>query len=200
MLVLSSLFSSYLFDTQDAIINDTREGKVNQVSVVGVGQSYVVGDICNFDSTEDYLSAIVSEVTGPEVIKIESEILSYGKEVVKIVQSDKRTLRTYIEPAVGYLDNDQVIFSGLSTFLQDVSGPKSIVVSNVSMSLFAPLPGAPIGMVTDIFVNSIPDEVSIGSSILIGENVGVGSTAESAGSYQHLPSQQSTSYHQTTAI
>ena len=174
------LVQSYLFDTQDAIINDTREGKVNQVSVVGVGQSYVVGDICNFDSTEDYLSAIVSEVTGPEVIKIESEILSYGKEVVKIVQSDKRTLRTYIEPAVGYLDNDQVIFSGLSTFLQDVSGPKSIVVSNVSMSLFAPLPGAPIGMVTDIFVNSIPDEVSIGSSILIGENVGVGSTAESA--------------------
>ena len=57
------LVQSYLFDTQDAIILDTQDGRVKNIDVVGIGQSYVVGDICNFDSSEDYLSAVVSEVT-----------------------------------------------------------------------------------------------------------------------------------------
>ena len=174
------LVQSYLFDTQDAIINDTVEGKVSQIDVVGIGQSYVVGDICNFDSDEDYLSAVVLEVTGQEVKTIQSKILSYGKDVVKIVQTDKETLRAYIEPAHAYLSGDEVVFSGLSTYLKRVAGPEDITVRIGAMSLFAPLDRAPIGMVTDIFLNSIPEEVSIGSSIRIGSNVGVGSTAESA--------------------
>ena len=174
------LVQSYLFDTQDAIILDTRDGRVNSVDVVGIGQSYVVGDICNFDSDQDYLSAVVSQVTGSEIETIEEKILSYGKDVVKIIQSDKNKIRAYIPPAHGYLDGDQVIFSGLSTTLSNVSGPREVSVYKERASLFAPLPRAPIGMVTDIFLSTIPEDVSIGSSIKIGESVGVGSTAESA--------------------
>ena len=174
------LVQSYLFDTQDAIILDTQDGKVKNIDVVGLGQSYVVGDICNFDSSEDYLSAVVSEVHGPLVKDVQAKILSYGKDVVKILQQDKRTIRIYTPPAHGYRDNDEVIFSGLSTTLSNIAGPRQITVKKEQASLFAPLPGAPIGMVTDIFLNSIPESISIGCSIKIGENVGVGSTAESA--------------------
>ena len=184
------LIQSYLFDTQDAIINDTRDSRVTAVDVVGVGQSYKVGDICNFTSDQDYLSAIVSEIRGPEVISINSKVLSYGKEVVKIIQKDKDVIRTYIDPAHAYRDNDQVIFSGVGTNLKDVAGPRDIKVTSKKMSLFAPLPRAPIGMVTDIFVNSIPEDVSIGCSIQIGENVGVGSTAEAATIINIWPNQK----------
>jgi hypothetical protein len=184
------IVQSYLFDTQDAIINDTRDGKVSAVEVVGAGQSYKVGDICNFTTDQDYLSAIVNEVRGPEVISINSEILSYRKDVVKIVQHDKDIIRTYVSPAHAYLDNDQVIFSGVGTNLKDIAGPRDIKVYTKKMSLFAPLPEAPIGMVTDIFVNSIPEDISIGCSIQIGENVGVGSTAEAATIINIFPNQK----------
>ena len=174
------LVQSYLFDTQDAIILDTLDGKVTSVDVVGIGQSYVVGDICNFDSDEDYLSSIVSQVAGSPVKDIQAKVLSFGKDVVKIIQHDKKKIRAYIPPAHGYRDKDQVIFSGLSTTLSNISGPREVSVRQQQASLFAPLPGTQIGMVTDIFINNIPDDVSIGSSIKIGERVGVGSTAESA--------------------
>ena len=174
------LVQSYLFDTQDAIILDTRDGRVNNIDVVGIGQSYAVGDICNFESDEDYLSASVSKVTGSLVKDIQERVLSYGKDIVKIVQHDKKKIRAYIPPAHKYFDKDQVVFSGLSTVLSNVSGPREIKVRTQQASLFAPLPGAPIGMVTDIFLNNIPEDISIGSSIMIGESVGVGSTAESA--------------------
>ena len=137
----------------------------------------------------------VSQVAGSLVKDIQAKVLSFGKDVVKIIQHDKKKIRAYIPPAHGYRDKDQVIFSGLSTTLSNISGPREITVRQQQASLFAPLPGAPIGMVTDIFLNNIPEMLVLVVASKLVRDVGVGSTAESATVINIFPNQQSTPYH-----
>ena len=164
------LLQSYLSDNQDATVTDTRPGRVDSISVVGAGQSYKVGDIPVFESTDDGVVSFVSEIAGKEIESIEDVTLSYSKLNTKLLRRTDKKVRVYVEPFHEYNDRDTVIISGLSTLTSPVAGDYIINVDNTEMSLFTPLPPTPSGEeVQDIFVNSISNNVSVGSSLLIGK-------------------------------
>ena len=163
------MVQSYLFDNQDGVVTDTRPGRVDSIEVVGIGQSYKIGDIPVFDSTEDNLVSFVSEIRGKDIETIEEDILSYSKTVTKVIKKDSKIIRVYVDSYHEYEDKDTVIISGLSTFTSTIAGPHVIRIDDSEMTLFAPLSPTPTGEeVVDIFVNAITPNVSVGSSLMIG--------------------------------
>ena len=167
------LVQSYLEGVQDSIIESVKSGTISGINVVGGGADYKVGDIPVFDTSKDVLSSVVTEVEGVPIISIGSSSKSYGKFDTKITRLTPSKLRVHVYPSHEYLDGDLVIFSGLSTVTSDLAGPKRVIVDNAKMALSAPLPPTPIETVSDISVNTITDNVSIGSSVIIG----IGSTS-----------------------
>ena len=177
---------SYLFDVQDSIIESTLSGKADQIEVVGIGQSYKVGDVPVFESDEDYLSSRISAITGKEIREITSNTLGYPKEAVTITELNADTLRVFVEPSHEFSDGDSVIFSGLSTNTARLAGPQQIKFTTTQMSLFSPIPPQTFGEVRDIFVNSISEEVSVGCTLYVG----VGSTGETQSVINIFPEQK----------
>ena len=169
------IVQSYLFETQETSIESIATSEVDTVSVVGAGVSYAVGDVAVFDSTQDSLSAAVSDVTGKEVISIGSSILGYDRSDVKIVRLGKDSLRVHIDPSHEFIENDTVVFNGLSTALVGLSKPQIISVDNRYMSLYSPvgLQTATDGFV-DLFVNTLTSNFDVGSKLTIG----IGSTTQ----------------------
>ena len=165
------LTQSYLDDKQETLITAINNGKVDDIRVLGVGVSYSVGDIPVFDRSEDFLTSVVTEVVGKDVAAISNETLGYIRENTRLIKLNDTTLRVYVEPSHDYIANDQVVFSGLSTDLASISGPQIISLDERVMSLYSPL-GPTVsqfnGQVDDIFVNTINDNISVGSSIAIG--------------------------------
>lgn len=168
------LDQSYLDDSQDSIIQSINTGTIDELTVVGAGISYAIGDIVSFDDTFDYISAVVDLVEGEEVTQIQSVVESYGKDKTKVIRLNSDSIRIYVDPYHNYIDGDKVSISGLTTYTEGLSGTSEISFVRGQMSLFANIPPTPFETVTDIFVNTIVDEVSIGSSI----TVGVGTLAE----------------------
>ena len=170
------LVQSYLYETQETSIESIQSSNVSFISVVGAGRSYVVGDVPQFDQSEDVLSSVVSDVVGKEVVSIGSSIIGYGRTDVRIVKQGKSTVKVYVDPQHVFLDKDTVIFNGLSTSLSPLTEPQLISVNNESMSLYSPVePELSFDGFADIFVNTISSNVEIGSEL----NVGIGSTVES---------------------
>ena len=165
------LTESYLFDTQETVVTSISQGTINDVSIVGAGLSYSVGDIPVFDGTEDNLTCVVNSIVGKEVNSISNETLSYNRLDTRLIRLNDRTIRVYVEPSHEYLENDSVVLSGLSSNLTSLAGPQIIKLDQRSMSLYSPLQPtvSPLsGQVDDIFVNTLIDNVSVGSSITIG--------------------------------
>ena len=168
------LDQSYLQDVQETIIQSINAGTVDGLTIVGAGASYSVGDIVNFDNSTDYISVVIDQVEGEEVTKIESIVKSYGKEVTKVIRQDNETVRVYVYPYHTYLSGDKVVLSGLSTYTQQLNGTHEIEFTRDQMTLYAPVRSSTFESVEDVFVNSISNKVSVGSSICIG----VGTMAE----------------------
>ena len=169
------LVQSYLFDTQETTIESIETSKVDRIVVVGAGQSYAVGDIPLFDTTTDVVSSVVSEVEGKGVVSIASSIVGYGRTDIKIVKLGKETVRVYVDPKHDYLDNDTVVFNGLSTALSGLTDAQIISIDSSYMTLYSPVePQAANDGTADIFVNTLTDNFSIESNIVIG----IGSTTQ----------------------
>ena len=165
---------SYLFDIQDSIVETVTPGTIDTINIVGAGKDYSVGDIPIFDSIEDSISSVISKVTGFGVSSIQQNTLTYSKLDTKVIRVDQKTIRVYVYPNHSYNANDSVIISGLSTITSSIGGSRVISVDNSAMSLYSPVPPIVNDGTTDVFVNSISSNVSVGSSIIIG----VGNTSE----------------------
>ena len=166
------LTQSYLFDTQDTIVQSVGVGQVNEIRVVGVGQSYRVGDLPVFDSSEDEVNSIVSAITGKEIEKISVDTLSYQKDSTKLIRLTKDKVRIYVEPNHNYNSGDTIVLSGLSTFTSVLAGPQIIRVDDKRMSLFSFVGPTAVGNVEDILVATVTDNVSVGSTLFLGEGPG----------------------------
>ena len=162
------LVQSYLSDVQDTIIEAINPGSVKDITIVGAGNSYRTGDKPVFDTTEDILSTVVSEVNGPAVLSIEESYVGYGKAQTKLIRLGSDKVRIFIDPSHELLNEDRVVLSGLSTVTSLLAGPKIITVDNSRMTLQKSIAPTAFGEVTDIVVNTITSNVSVGSSVVIG--------------------------------
>lgn len=160
---------------QKSIVDSIEKGIIEEFEVLSPGTSYKVGDRLNFsqDTTGEGLDARVYSLRGKQVSKVSTNVETYENSIFTWENGNK--IKVTILPYHNILDRDSVVVSGFSTNLSYVNGSHIVGVTSYTTTLTKDIPTNPIaGIITDVYVANIPDEVSIGSSIKIsGEIFGV---------------------------
>ncbi|MEY3470455.1 MAG: Prochlorococcus phage, partial [Actinomycetota bacterium] len=155
---------------QVTIVESVLSGSVNDFEIINEGDNYKVGDNLEFDDLDTDgggLSAQVSELTGKEIININTSSVLYNNAV--FTWSGKNVVNIKIEPYHDLSNLDYVSVSGLSTSLSSLNGFHKIGVTSYTSILIKDIPSS--GIVTDIYVSNIPKNISIGSSVGIGTEI-----------------------------
>ena len=156
---------------QQSIIESTSFGSVNSIQIINSGENYEVGDTAVFDNTNTNgggLSVSVNSILGKNVTSVETTIDSYQNTV--FVSKDSNTVSAFISTAPSLNDSDIINISGLSTTgISGLVGSHKLGISTASTIVYQEIPNSSSsGIVTDIYVTNIPDQISVGSSIGIG--------------------------------
>lgn len=154
-------------DNYVSIVESVFSGSVDDFEIINSGDNYKVGDTINFDESETGgggLNAIVSEIKGKEIVNIESSSEFYDDAV--FTWENGNQIRVKITPKHNLQNLDYVTISGFTTSLSELNGIEQIDINLYSSVLTSNLPSS--GIVTDIYVANIPENISIGSSIGIG--------------------------------
>jgi hypothetical protein len=155
---------------QKTLIESVSSGSVSSLQIVNSGSDYKVGDEILFDETGTEgggIYAKVSKVKGKQINEIDTNIESYADSV--ITWENGNTVRVQILPYHEFLSGDNINISGLSTQVSNLNGSYRIGLTTYSTILDKEIPAyASTGIVTDIYLSSIPETVSIGSSFKIG--------------------------------
>jgi len=165
-------FISESYETlmQSAVIDSITKGSVDGFVINESGANYRVGDIASFDSTDTNgggLSAYVGSVTGKSIVDVNTTIQTYQSNVLTWDNSNQ--VSVHVDPYHTFLENDQIVISGLSTFVPGLTKTHKIGVTSETTRLVAEVAAnSTVGFVTDIFVISIPSTVSAGTTVAIG--------------------------------
>ena len=155
---------------QTAVIDSITKGSVDGFTINQSGTGYRVGDVATFDNDGTNgggLSAYVDRVTGKTIVDVNTTIQDYQSTV--LVWDNSSQVSVHVSPSHTFLDNDQIAISGLSTFVSGLTRLHKIGVTSESTKLVAEVPAnSTVGLVTDIFVISIPSSVSAGTTVSIG--------------------------------
>ena len=163
--------SQSLFN-QEASVESTTKGSITSVDIRNPGVNYQVDDLINFDNTGTNgggASARVVKVDGASVTSIASSFREYTGSVLLW---DKGSIDIKISPFHDFQKDDIISISGLSTFVNKISGLRKVAISTATFNLYRDLPAnSSSGIMTDIYVSNIPSILSIGSTIGIGTEV-----------------------------
>ena len=155
---------------QSAIIESVNVGSVDNLIVNQSGQGYKVGDVAVFDDTEtngSALSATVGSIKGKDIENISTTLVTY--QSCPVVWDNANQLSVYVNSPHGFDDQDTVIVSGVSTFVAGLTKSHEIGVTSETTYLIQQIPSnATAGFVTDIYVSSNFNNLSIGSTLGIG--------------------------------
>jgi hypothetical protein len=157
---------------QKTLIESVSSGSVSSFEIIKSGTDYSVGDALLFDNdgVGEGISAEVSEVTGKEIVSIDTTIESYNDSVIE--WENVNTVKIHISPYHNFSNKNNINISGLSTQVSNLNGSYQIGLTTYSAILDKDIPDYSItGIVTDIYVTSIPEKVSIGSSIRIENEI-----------------------------
>lgn len=160
-------FISYNFD-QLSEVSNTVSGEIADVKIINGGDNYKVGDILYFnnDETSGYgLDCIVEKIKGEKIDKIESEIKIY--ENAKLLKYSDNNFYVKYQPNYDIVNNSFVTLSGLTSSFSHLNGEHLVTLPEFQTKLSLQIPNTNAGIVTDIYLQSFPRQVSIGSSIKI---------------------------------
>ena len=157
--------------SQSSIVESTTSGSVDSISIINIGDNYKIGDAAIFDNTNTNgggLSVSVKSIQGKPVTSIETSVDTYDNTV--FIWRDPQHVSAFISTAPNLNDHDNVIVSGLSTSaIKGLSGSHKIGIDTAQCSVYKEIPNSTTtGIVTDIYVSHIPNNISAGSSIGIG--------------------------------
>ena len=153
-----------------AIVESIKRGSVNSLDIVDGGQNYMIDDQIVFDNSDTMgsgASAIVSSIEGKDVVNLETTNITI--EDVTFQWLNPSTIIGKFIPE-DYFENDtELVISGLSTYVDGLTNTFKIGISTEIKILVDNVPSNPniSGIVTDIHLNTIPNFVSIGSTIQI---------------------------------
>jgi hypothetical protein len=155
---------------QKSIVESVSKGSIDSFSIVTAGTDYQVGDQLEFDNTGTNgggIAAAVYSVDGVGISSIQTNIQTYNNTV--LTWNDGNSISGKIVPYHNLLNGDNIIISGLSTSATNLNGIYSIGVTTYYTVTSKYIPSNPSsGIVTDIYVSEIPQNISIGSSVVIG--------------------------------
>ena len=157
---------------QKCEIKSVDTGSLEHILVEVPGSGYSVGDSVIFDNADtggSGASAIVSSVfNGVDIERINTTYTQY--ENVVFSWENSNSIVATVLPSHNFSDQDYIQISGLSTSsIKRLSGNHKIKVDTVSSILLRDLSSAnTVGVITDIYLDKPLPNVSIGSSISIG--------------------------------
>lgn len=160
-------FIPYNLD-QISEVTNTVAGQIQNIKITNAGNNYKVDDILYFnnDETSGYgLDCIVETVKGKKINKIESKIQIY--ENAKLFTYKDNNFYVKYQPNYDIVNNSFVTLSGLTSSFSHLNGEHLITLSEFETKLSLEIPNGSVGVVTDIYLQSFPRQVSIGSSIKI---------------------------------
>ena len=143
-------------------------GNLENIRVAAPGTGYSTGSRVYFNNegTGGFgADAIVSEIEGKSVLSLETEFQNYQNAYL---EWNRDRITAHFDPYHSLGQGDVVQISGLSTTINRLSGSHLVSNINYSSSLIS---NGFVGFTTDIQVQYIPPNISIGSSIGIGTEV-----------------------------
>jgi len=163
------LIESNEITNQFSIVDSTYSSGINSLTVRESGNNYKIGDRLVFDDTNTEgggLSASVSSINGKTIEEINTEIKTYNGSILE--WKDSNNILVSINPYHELLDNDTVVISGINTTILNLIDSHKIKVTTNKTTLFSELSSNIIPRkVEDIYVSHIPENVSVGSSLSI---------------------------------
>ena len=158
---------------QKTLIESVSTGSVSALEIVSSGSDYKVNDQIIFDESDTEGSGIfakVSEIKGKEINDINTTIQSYNDSLITWVNGN--TVKVYIAPYHEFLNSDNINISGLSNQVSNLNGSYQIGLTTYSTILDKQIPAfASTGIVTDVYLTSIPQNVAVGSSFKIDNEI-----------------------------
>ena len=157
---------------QRTVVDSISKGTVDAFNINQAGDGYAVKDIVVFDNDGTNgggLNAYVSEVKGKEISRIDTEVQTYSDTQTTLVWDNSNQVSVHISPTHTFEDGDNVVISGISTYINGLAKSHTIGVSSVSVGLVEDVVVNPAaGDVDDIYVSTIPTNISVGSTVAIG--------------------------------
>jgi hypothetical protein len=158
---------------QLTIVDSVTTGSVEEFDIINAGDGYKVGDNLLFDQSNtggSGLSAQVSAITGKDISNLQTTVTSYDNVIVTWKGGNE--VEVSVPPYHTFNNLDYVTISGFSTELSQLNGFNQIGVTSFTTSLMKDIPAYSVaGVVTDIYVSRIPENISIGSSIKIDNEI-----------------------------
>ena len=158
---------------QKTLVESVSSGSVSGLEIIKSGFNYAVGDSLIFDDSTSGgggISAEVSELNGLEIIDINTSVDSYNDSIIE--WQNGNTVKVYILPYHNFKNKDNINITGLSTHVSNLNGSYQIGLTTYTTTLDKGIPNfAATGIVTDIYLTSIPQNISIGSSIQIENEI-----------------------------
>jgi hypothetical protein len=155
--------------SQKTIVESVSSGSVNGFEIINAGKNYSVGDELVFneiDTNGQGVAAEVSEVTGVDILNVQTSVTTYNN--IPITWENENKLKLTITPYHNFSNGDNIVISGLS----NVNGKYTIGVTSFSSTISKSIPNySSTGKYTDIYLSHIPNNISIGSSIKIDNEI-----------------------------
>ena len=121
------------------------------------------------------LSAEVGRLQGKEITSVETTVNEYNDPI--FVWKNPNEVSAYISTSHALITDDNIAISGIKTTgstsgtysIKNLAGTHKVGVTTARTVLFQELDvPSNTGIITDIYVSSVPDRISVGSSIGIG--------------------------------
>ena len=155
---------------QSMRIESISRGSVDSITINNEGLDFKVNDTFTFTSRNGAGSALkarVSSVKGEKLSSIDNINSTYSSNPIEW-ESGSST-RVYILPSHDFTNNTKVTISGFSTSMRELNGQFNITLPSLPDSRCISTISADVSVAsTEIYVSSIPSEVSVGSTIIIG--------------------------------
>ena len=154
---------------QKAVIESVTSGFVNDFNIVNKGNDYKVNDILTFDNEGTDGSGLISKISsieGKDVVNIETSVENYP--TATFTWQDESKVKVTILPEHNLRDGENIVISGFSTYLTELNGQHKIGITSYYSNLIQPIGISTTKETIEIYVNQIPTDVSIGSTIGIG--------------------------------
>ena len=156
---------------QSSEVTSVSKGEVESINILNSGTGYKVGDVASFDNTDTNgtgLNAVVSDIVGLGVSSIQTNLTTFENLVFTRVSNGQVNAK-YL-PFIELNNGDNILVSGLTTSIQGLTNSFKAGINTSRVSLIAPTKTVATNNVAieDIFVNKIPNDVSVGGTIRVG--------------------------------
>ena len=161
------------FLRQLTTVESVTTGEIDDLQVLDGGEGYKVGDFTDFNDAGTFgvgLRGQVKSLVGIGISNVNTELTRFENAV--FTWKTGNTVTATYSPFFDINDQDTVSISGLSSSIVHLTNAFTVGISTNKIGLAQSMTANAVvtGRVDDIYVNVIPNSVSIGSSIKINDS------------------------------